>query len=215
MKAKIKEWIKTYKQAYLDARHDVAGHIIMDMMDELNSRTGAKNRTPQSVQIAMKEIGMAGERIASQPIPFVVDEYGEPWGLHPDWAKQIMVQVISDEKSAWQEHYRRGFIGLIGWDYDELCNPNYGENTMLYECRWDNEGEPRIIHILLKSTGTIPQGSVWVSKSGKRWVVTCVEGDTVHVERYDENQEKWVCDWYGRKVIQTWKRVRNESKKRI
>ena len=80
---------------------------------------------------------------------------------------------------------------------------------MLHEVKWKDHTGDKIIHMLLKSIGTIPQGSVWMSSSGLLWKVTSVEGDKVYVERWHVQNEKWVADWFGRKVVQSWRRVKN------
>ena len=207
MKAKIKEWIREYKSAPIENRVDVCGYITMEMMDSVNERTAAKNRTPQAVRAAVHDIARVGSLIASHNIPFLFDEHGEPWGLHPDWMRQIIVQTIG-KGGDWTEAKCREFLKGLGWDYETFMAPDWGENTMLHEVKWKDGDEDKIINMLLKSIGTIPQGSVWMSGTGLLWKVTSVEGDRVYVERWDEKREKWAADWFGRKVVQSWRRVK-------
>ena len=207
MKKKIKEWIREYKTAPIGKRIGVCGYITMEMIESINERVNGRNRTPEAVRLAVQDVARVGALIASHNVAFLIDDHGEPWGLHPDWMRQIIVQTIG-KGGDWREDKIRQFLTSLEWDYETFMAPDYGENTMLYDVVWDDNGEHKDIQMLLKSIGTIPQGSVWMSSTGLLWKVTSVEGDRVYVERWDVKKEKWVADWFGRKVVQSWRRVK-------
>jgi hypothetical protein len=206
-KSIIKKGVRDIRRSSGEARIDAVAGITEELMTYLHT-VSTKRASKQVVQAAVREVGRAGEVIAAHYIPFLEDEHGNPWVLHRDWLRQIVVQTIAGSQK-WERAMMVEFLNQVGWSADQYLHPQWGDDTMTYDVTWRDEGtgEENTICILLQSAGVIPAGSRWISGSGIEWIVTSVEGAMVYVERYDEKRG-WVADRYGRRVVLSWKRVR-------